>query len=155
MDKQCETIKKTIEEILEKMTVSGEIEILESQECPQFIIRTKEAGILIGENGQNLVALNHVLKKIVENKLKEDREEKFQFLLDVNDYQAKRMEELKNLARMSAQRVRYFKKEIMMEPMNAYERRIVHATLTEYPDIITESAGEEPKRRVVIKPYDI
>ena len=47
---------------------------------------------------------------------------------------------------------RYFKKEVEMHPMNAYERRVIHAALTEYPDITTESVGEEPQRRVVIKP---
>ncbi|MCX6731552.1 MAG: hypothetical protein NTX55_01015 [Candidatus Parcubacteria bacterium] len=142
-----------MEQILEKLTVEGEIEILEDSECPQFIVKTREGGVLIGENGQHLVALNHLLKKISESELKRQNLEMVRFFLDVNDYQTKKNEELKNLARMMAQRVRYFKKEIEMEPMTSYERRIIHATLTEYPDIMTESAGEGPNRRVVIKPY--
>lgn len=151
MEKQKQIIKSLTKEILEKMAVQGEVEIVESSECPQFIIRTKEAGILIGENGQNLTALSHLLKKITEREFKKNDLEKIQFFLDVNDYQAKKIEDLKNIARMSAQRVRYFKKELKMDPMNAYERRIIHAVLTEYPDIATESTGEDPNRCVVIK----
>ncbi len=153
METQIKIIKSLLETILEKLTVEGKVEVLEDSECPWFIIRTKEAGVLIGENGQHLVALNHLVKKLSESEFKKQKMEAVRFFLDINDYQAKKNEELKNLARMMAQRVRYFKKEIEMEPMTSYERRIIHATLTEYPDIMTESAGEEPNRRVVIKPY--
>ena len=55
--------------------------------------------------------------------------EDWPFLLDVNDYQMKRIEELRNIARMSAQRVIFFKKELEMEPMTAYDRRIIHSVL--------------------------
>lgn len=154
MEEQIRIIKALLETILEKLTIEGEINVIESSECPQFIIKTQEAGILIGENGQHLIALNHLLKKIIENEFKKNNLERIQFFLDINDYQIKKIEELKNLARMSAQRVRYFKKEIELEPMSSYERRIIHAALTEYPDIITASTGEEPSRRVVIKPYE-
>lgn len=154
MEQQIKIIKSSLETILEKMTVKGEIEVVETSECFQFIIRTQEAGILIGENGQHLIALTHLVKKLIESEFKKNNLEKIQFLLDVNDYQAKKIEELKNLARMNAQKVRYFKKEIELESMNPYERRIIHAVLTEYPDITTESTGEDPDRRVVIKPYD-
>lgn len=74
------------------------------------------------------------------------------FFVDVNDYQKQKTEELKDAARLSAQRVRYFKKEVAMAPMSAYERRIVHATLAEYPDIATKSEGEGGARRVIIRP---
>ena len=151
MSNQIETIKLLLEEMMEKMSIKADIEILENNESTQFVIKTEESGILIGENGQNFVALNYVIKRITDKKFKDD--EKFHFSIDVNDYQLKKIEELKNLARMTAQRVRYFKKEIAMEPMTSYERRIIHATLTEYPDIITESVGEGYDRKVVIKPY--
>ncbi|MBU3925575.1 KH domain-containing protein [Patescibacteria group bacterium] len=153
MENQAQIVKSLIEVILEKLSVSGEIEILENMEGVQFVIKTKEAGLLIGEGGQNLFALNHLLKKIAENEFKKNDLERIQFFLDINGYQAKRIEELKNIARMNAQRVRYFKKEISLEPMNSYERRIIHSVLTEYPDIITESFGEDPNRHVIIKPF--
>ncbi len=151
MENQTQIIKSLIEAMLDKLSVSGEIEILENSEGAQFIVKTKEAGLLIGEGGQNLLAFSHLLKKIADNEFKKNNMERIQFFLDINGYQAKRIEELKNIARMNAQRVRYFKKEIALGPMNSYERRIIHSVLTEYPDIMTESSGEEPDRRVVIK----
>ena len=151
MEIQIKIIKSLLEQILEKLTVTGEVEILEDSETPCFIVRTREAGVLIGENGQHLVALNHLLKKLCESEFKRQNLEDVRFFLDINDYQAKKNEELKNLAKMTAQRVRYFKKEIELEPMSSYERRIIHAALTEYPDITTESKGEGLERRVIIK----
>jgi spoIIIJ-associated protein len=155
MKKEVETIKSLISQVLEKMTVSGSVEVMESDECTQFIIRTNEAGILIGEGGQNLIALSHLIKKITESEFRKNNWERIQFLLDVNDYQAKKIEELKNTAKMGAQRARYFKKEVMMNPMTAYERRIIHSALTEYPDIETMSEGEGLNRKVIIKFIDI
>ena len=154
MNPKLENIKSVIETLLEKLSVKGEVEFMETGEGVRFLIRTYEGSLLIGENGQNLLALNHIVKKIADKVLSGDREEeKTIFSLDVNDYQAKKIEDLKNLARLNAQRVRYFKKEIILRPMTSFERRIVHAVLTECPDIITESTGEEPNRKVVIKPY--
>ncbi len=153
MKPQLETIKTIIETLLARLGVRGEVEYMETGEGTRFLIKTHEGALLIGENGQNLLALSHIVKKIVDQTLNEPKETKPIFSLDVNDYQAKRIEDLKNLARLNAQRVRYFKKEIIMRPMTSFERRIIHAVLTECPDITTESTGEEPNRKVVIKPY--
>ncbi len=154
MKARLETIKNIIETLLSKLSVKGEIEFMETTEGVRFLIRTYEGALLIGENGQNLLALNHIVKKIADKISGEKKEEeKIIFSLDVNDYQAKKIEDLKNVARLNAQRVRYFKKEIIMKPMTSFERRIIHSVLTECPDITTESIGEEPNRKVVIKPY--
>lgn len=134
------------------MTISGQIEQSEIDGSPVFTIKTKEAGILIGEDGKHLIALSHIAKKMAENRLKRENIEEMPFLLDINDYQMKRIEELRNIARMNAQRVIFFKKEIEMEPMTAYDRRIVHSVLGGFADIKTESVGDGFERRVVIKP---
>lgn len=152
MGNQKEIIKSIIKDLLEKMTVVGSVEFIEDANHPRFIIRTREAGTLIGEDGAHLVSLNHVVKKICENKLRCENLEQIMFFLDVNDYQMKKIEELENMARMSAQRVMFFKKELELDPMSSYDRRIVHAVLGEYPDIKTESVGEGINRRVVIRP---
>jgi len=154
MEQQKQIIKELLEAMLEKLNVDAEVNLIESVECPQFVVRTREGGVLIGEKGKNLIAFNHLLKKIAEKEFERNNLEKIQFFLDINDYHAKRIEELKNLARMAAQRVRYFKKDIEMSPLTSYERRIVHAFLAEYPDVTTESKGEDPNRRVVIKLYE-
>jgi len=131
------------------MNIVSSVEETELIDSVCFHIKTPDGGILIGENGQHLLALHAIVKRMAERVL---GDEYIPFLIDVNDYQRKRIEEIKDRARMSAQRVRYFKKEVIMQPMSAYERRIIHVSLAEDPDIETESIGEGETRRVVIKP---
>lgn len=133
------------------MGCRASVDFIEYPENLFFTVRAKDGEMLIGEDGERLRALNHVIHKITDRLFPETRET-LKFLVDINDYQKQKIEELKDLARLSAQRVRYFKKEIEMQPMSSYERRIIHATLTEYPDIITQSTGVGQERRVVIKP---
>ncbi len=145
-------ITKLLHEFLERMNITAEIGRVELMESPCFQIKTPDSSILLGENGQNLIALHLLVKRIAERRFPEDAAP---FLLDINDYQLHRIEEIKERARMSAQRVRYFKKEVVMHPMSAYERRIVHVALAEDPDVRTESIGEGEARRVAIRPTDI
>ena len=137
-----------IREFLGKMNIEARIEEGVIGDSAAFLIRTDDAGLLIGEDGQNLFALNYLLRKMVEKKT---NAQECQFIVDVNDYQRRRFDELRDKARMSAQRVRYFKKEVTLEPMSAFERRVIHLALQEYPDIATESIGDGHERRVVIK----
>ncbi|OGZ29653.1 MAG: hypothetical protein A2931_01115 [Candidatus Niyogibacteria bacterium RIFCSPLOWO2_01_FULL_45_48] len=137
--------------MIDRMGCSGSVDLIEYPENLFFTVHTRDGGILIGEDGERLKALNHVVRKMVEREFPSDADD-LRFFVDINDYQKQKIEEIKDLARLSAQRVRYFKKEVEMRPMTAYERRIIHATLTEYPDIVTQSTGEGMERRVVIKP---
>lgn len=151
MKEEIEKIHQMIQGLIDRMGCSGTVSFIEYPENLFFTINTRDGGLLIGENGEHLRAFNHIVRKMADKAIK-DRTEELHFLVDINDYQRQKIEELKDLARLSAQRVRYFKKEIIMEPMTAYERRIIHATLTEYPDISTQSTGEGRDRRVTIKP---
>ena len=149
---QIKFAENSIRETLERMGISFSLEFQEGGEDSWFIIKAADAPLLIGDGGKHLSALTHILKRIYEQKFPAS---KFQFLIDINDYTKKRMEEIKDMARMHAQRVRYFKRAVEMKPMSAYDRRIVHSVLQEYPDISTESTGEGPERRVVIKPLNL
>ncbi len=151
MEEKINQIKKLIEDLLEKLTINGRVETEETVDGPQFIIRTPEGGLLIGENGKNLISFNHLVKKIISKE--KNKEDSFSFSLDINGYQNKKIEDLKDIARVNAQRVRYFKKEIILKAMSSYERRIVHMALSDSPDISTDSIGQEPERKIVIKPY--
>lgn len=148
-------IKKVLEEILEKMGIAwNEISVSENKEgTTSFSVKTDESSLLIGNKGSGLLALNSLVKKIVEKKNAAlgaaDKER--QFFIDVNDYQEKKMEELKNKALILAERARAFKTEVEMEPMSSYERMIVHSLFTGVPDIKTESKGEGKDRRVTIR----
>lgn len=153
---QVKFIESAIQEILGRMGLDYSLEFQEGGEDSWFIIKSNDSPLLIGDGGTHLAALTYLVKRLYEKKFPPSADESaFKFLIDVNDYNKKRIEEIKDMARMHAQRVRYFKKEVEMRPMNAYDRRIVHSVLQEYPDISTESTGEGPERRVVIKPLNL
>ena len=117
---------------------------------PYLNIITDEARFLIGTRARNLVALEYLLKRIIERVTGEERAH---FFLDVNGYRFHELEELKAEAKNTAKRVRLYRTEIVLKPMSPFERRIVHMALAEYPDITTQSIGDGDARRIVIKPY--
>ncbi len=104
--------------------------------------------LLIGKNGQNLKALEHVVRVMWLRQNPENRS----VIVDVNDYRAERSKELIQLVRETATRVQQTRRSEAFEPMTSYERRLVHTELATYSDLSTESVGQDPHRRVVIKP---
>ena len=114
----------------------------------RFAVTTPESTILIGESGARLLALNHLVKRIVEKKFPLER---YPFMIDVNDYQKKHIEEICTKANMLAERARFFKSAVDMDPMSSYERMIVHSQFTDTSDIATESAGVGKDRHVVLR----
>ncbi len=112
-------------------------------------IKTPDSRFVIGKNGETLKSFNHLVKKIVEKDLGE--EEMHGLMIDVNDYQKKRIESLRATAHMLAERAKYFKSSVEVDPMPAYERRIIHTYIENIPDVTSESSGTGPERRVVIK----
>ena len=114
----------------------------------RYVVSTPDSAILIGEHGACLLALNHIMKRIIEQTNKELNES---FFIDVNDYQKKRIEEIRAKAHILAERARYFKSSVEMDPMSSYERMIVHAVFGEVNDITTESTGMGRDRKVIIR----
>jgi spoIIIJ-associated protein len=104
--------------------------------------------ILIGRKGQVLEALQHLVRVIVSNNYKTKK----QIVLDVNGYRQRRYEDLKILALNIAEQVKSTNRSFKMEPMNAFERRIIHLTLIDDPEVETESVGEGESRKVVVVP---
>ncbi|MBO4217659.1 MAG: protein jag [Clostridia bacterium] len=114
-----------------------------------FVIEGKDAGALIGRRGEQLDALQY-LANLVANK-KETKERDFtRITIDIENYRAKRDKNLKQLARKTAAKVEKTKRSIALEPMNAYERRIIHAEIQSVPGVSTNSVGAEGNRRVVV-----
>lgn len=153
--KDTKKIKELVEEFFQKMTIQVTTEVSppreeSEQEQPtvDINIKTEKPRILIGEKGQTLVETQRILGKLL-NKKSENR---FYINLDINDYKKKKIDYLKDLARDLADEVSLTKKEKILSPMNSYERRIIHLELLEREDVKTESEGEEPKRKVIIKP---
>lgn len=149
-------IQNLIKEIIEKTTV-GVNSISVSTENPKstwFSVEVKEPHFFIGKEGEALFALNHLVRRIVESKMIETQMEnspELDFLIDINGFQKKRVDNIRAVAHMMAERARYFKSSIEVDPMSAFERKIVHEFLSDATDLKTESAGLGHARRVVIK----
>jgi spoIIIJ-associated protein len=112
-------------------------------------IRTEdEARFLIGKNGQNLAALEHIMRAVCYRRVGTER----RVTVDVNDYRHERAQQLVESTRALVARVRDTGHAQTMLPMSPAERRIVHTELASYTDVASESTGEDPYRRVVIKP---
>ncbi len=141
-------IKKSIEEILQIIGFEGDVIIDEQQEnLIRINIKNDQARYLIGRNGENLMALQHLLRAMTSRQLAMGN-----FTIDINDYQRNRLEELKEVALSLADEVVRRQTPHLLAPMNAYERRIVHMALANFNGVETDSEGEGETRRIVIKP---
>ncbi len=149
-----DNVSALIRDFFERLGIAIE-RIEEDSIGPQklFRVHSPDSALLIGGGGETLRALNHIIRKLQERTLAKDEaaEERPPFLIDVNGYQAKRIKELHDSARLLAERARLFQHDVEMPPMAPYERMIVHAFLSEYPDVATQSSGEGKFRRVVIR----
>jgi len=152
-----EVAREALEDLLGRMgveasVVSGEGLPLEpGTEVPEVItinVTGDDLGILIGRRGQTLAALQHVVRLIVSHRMKS----RVPIVIDVEGYKQRRYSALKALALRMADQVRQRRKPFALEPMPAYERRIVHLTLAGDPDVTTESTGVGEVRKVVIMP---
>jgi len=159
-NEEIKIIKETISTLLDLIGIPLEgIEINDSsyykigqenlpEEAISVNIKSEEPGILIGERGTNLSALQHLVRLIVKVKLGSP----IYFILDVNSYKAQKIERLRILAENVAKAVSRNRRAFILQPMRAYDRRIIHLSLAARKDITTTSVGEEPERRVTIKP---
>ena len=147
-----EKIQEAVEQIFKHSACTiSKCEFSEESGMLWCMIETPDSNFMIGRDGETLRSLNHIVQKIVEKGLIEKEEKGPSIFIDINGYQKKRFENLKNIAHMMAERARYFKSNIEIDPMPAFERRIIHMFLEGNKDIKTESEGYGPTRRVVIK----
>ncbi len=137
-----------LSDIIRCMKVEAEVKIKEDDSHILASIEGEDAGILIGREGRTLDALQ-LITNIYVNKGLEDRT---RVVVDVEGYKDRRKESLERLANSLAEKVANEKTPTSLEPMNAFERRVVHMTLRESTEIMTESQGEGTERHVVIKP---
>ena len=145
-----EKIKNVIDDFFKKSGISNfEIKVIEASQGGSLNIglSTDEAGFFIGEKGRNIGAFEEVLRLIIKKQLGEVPI----FHLDINNYRSLREGTLRELAKKAAHRARFYKKEVALEAMSAYDRRIIHTELAIHPDIKTESTGTGDQRHVVVK----
>ena len=145
-----EIIKTIIENIFEHTACTiSKMEMSLEDGMLWCMIETPDSRFMIGRDGETLRSLNHLVRKIAEKT--SGQEELSNIFVDINGYQKKRFDSLKNIAHMMAERAKYFKSNIEVDPMPASERRIIHMFLEGIPDIKTESEGYGQNRRVIIK----
>jgi spoIIIJ-associated protein len=139
--------KNFLRDVLETMGIKAEIKIKEEEDSIKISMTGPDMGILIGYRGETLDSLQYLISLVV-NKGHETAYKRV--VLDTENYRSKREDTLKRLAQKVAGTVRRTGKLIRLEPMNPYERRIIHSALQDDRYIKTHSEGDEPYRRVVI-----
>ena len=152
----AETAKSVLEKLLTAMGVDASIvpqakPFVTGEEATAPIvldIKGYDLGILIGRRGQTLSCLQYILRLIVAHQM----EAWVPIIIDVEGYKQRRYEALRALAWRMAEQVKVRGVPFTLEPMSAYERRIIHITLADHPDVTTQSIDEGEARKVVILP---
>ena len=151
-----EVARGVLEALLEKMGMAASVvpqaeEVVAEGEAPApvlFDIEGDDLGILIGRRGQTLACLQFILRLIVGHQTKTW----LPIVVDVEGYKQGRFEKLQALACRLAEQVKDRREPFTLEPMPAYERRVIHLALADHPDVTTESVGLGEARKVVIRP---
>ncbi|NBJ91027.1 RNA-binding cell elongation regulator Jag/EloR [Parablautia muri] len=140
--------KDFLNEVFEamNMTVVVDVKYDEVSNNMSIDLSGDEMGVLIGKRGQTLDSLQYLVSLVV-NK---DSDDYIRVKVDTEDYRRRRKETLENLAKNIAYKVKRTKRPVSLEPMNPYERRIIHSALQNDKYVTTHSEGEEPFRRVVV-----
>ena len=144
-----------IETLLKNMQLDVEVKMTEPAEGEKYISITGDAaGVLIGHHGDTLDALQYLTNLAVNKKRGDSKRDYVKVTVDVENYRAKREETLRALARRKADAVLKYGKSIMLEPMNPYERRIIHSEVQLIDGVSTNSVGTDNNRKIVIFPED-
>lgn len=140
--------KDFLREVFDAMNMVVAIDIKYDEDNKNLNVELSgdEMGVLIGKRGQTLDSLQYLLSLVV-NK---ESEEYIRVKVDTEDYRKRRKETLENLAKNIAYKVKRTKRPVSLEPMNPYERRIIHSALQNDKYVTTHSEGDEPFRRVVV-----
>ena len=143
-----DNIRDFLESVFKAMglTVTIQIEKEEDSNVVNVDLKGDDMGVLIGKRGQTLDALQY-LTNLAVNK---NSEEYVKVKIDTEDYRKRRRETLENLAKNIAYKVKRTKRPVSLEPMNPFERRVIHSTLQNDKFVTTHSEGEEPYRHVVV-----
>ena len=145
-DKAEENIKTFLEDFKKFLPEDTESKIEKTEYGLNIELLSKNLGFLIGYRGETLYALQNILSAIAGKEI----DKKVRIILDIEGYKAKREKTLEDLAEKVARTVIKTRKPIKLEPMQAYERKIIHSKLQNNERVETESIGEEPNRRIVI-----
>ncbi len=136
-----------LKEVIKEMGLDLDITAKKGENSLYLDIQGKDSGTIIGKRGQTLDAIQY-LTSLVANK---ESDEYTRVVVDAENYRAKREKTLEALANRLANKVVKTKRSVKLEPMNPYERKVIHAALHDHPKVVTRSEGQDPYRRVVIE----
>jgi spoIIIJ-associated protein len=139
-----------LSELLKKMNIEATVEAAETEDGLRLNIVSTTDGLLIGRRGETLDAIQYIVSLYMNKDRKENGYRRVS--VDTEGYRARREETLRRLARKNAAQVARTGRSVAMEPMNPYERRVLHSALQSFRGVTTHSEGEEPNRRVIITP---
>ena len=146
-----EIAREFIERLLADMKIEATLTLVDVENADKQInIDGKDVGALIGHHGETLDSLQYLVNLAANQKTEGEKREFVKITIDIEGYRAKREEALRSLARRMADRVIKYKKSVMLEPMNPYERRIIHSEVQNIKGVSTNSIGSENNRKVVI-----
>ena len=145
-EKAEQNVKKFMEEIIKELPENTTYKIHKDKTGLNVEISNENLGFLIGYRGETLYAFQNILSAIAGKEI----DKKVRVILDIEGYKAKREKTLEELAEKVAKTVIKTRKPVKLEPMQAYERKIIHSKLQQNDKVQTESIGEEPNRRIVI-----
>lgn len=143
-------LSEVLDNLLGMLLLEGSYDIEEAEESFMVSIETKDAGRLIGARGESLDGLQLLVNQMVARKVGEEGFKRV--VIDVEGWRKQKEEELVQSAKSWGKQVLETEKEIELEPMSAWQRRIVHMTISEMEGLESESAGEGRDRHIVIKP---
>lgn len=145
-----EIVENFMHSLLSRMNINGKVNVAKKESRLNVDIEgisDTDMGIIIGKRGSTLDSIQYLLSLAVNR----DRENYIKVFLDTENYRKRREETLIILAKKMASKVKSSRRRFKLEPMNPYERRIIHSTLQKDPEVETHSEGEEPYRKVVIE----
>jgi spoIIIJ-associated protein len=137
-------------ELLKRMNIEATVEAAETEDGLRLNILSATDGLLIGRRGETLDAIQYIVSLYMNKDRKENGYRRVS--VDTEGYRRRREETLRRLARKNAAQVARTGRSVAMEPMNPYERRVLHSALQSFKGVTTHSEGEEPNRRVIITP---
>jgi spoIIIJ-associated protein len=142
----AERVEAFLSGLFERMNIEVSLDVTEDENSISVILTGKDPGALIGRRGETLDAIQHLTNYVVNRSVSG----RVRINLDAENYRQRRNETLESLAARTAGKVIKYRRNMTLDPMNAYERHVIHSALQEHEQISTYSVGSEPNRRIVI-----
>ena len=143
---RTERVENFLSGLIERMGIEAGMEVTEGNGSIEVVLTGKDPGALIGPRGETLDAIQHLANYVINR----GGSSRVRVNIDAENYRQRRNDTLESLAARTAGKVMKYRRNMTLDPMNAYERHVIHAALQSYENISTYSVGSEPNRRIVV-----